>query len=614
MSSVPNFLLVALYISHGVQAAPWPLHSSHSTHHTPHLARSLGLETFQPPSIFKTFGGVESPIPEEFHEKFIPEKIEESAIKSFQVCFNLDAGQIGYRSGFSRGSQSYAYVNQVHNGIPFSNAVGNIVWNDGKIVACSSSFVILREIADPIPSLSVQDIIPVAEQTFRGKYNDIPPRLEYLVRGEGSCSLVHVIQIVNEDEGTWFEAFVDAHTGKLLSVTDFVAHDSYTAVPITRLVGQEVISDPSDPLASPAGWVKEEKFTLGEPAYFTSGNNVIAYTGLGVPAKQTSEGPNFNTEYDDTEDPTVASNQQAAKVNAFYVINSVHDVTYRYGFTEDAFNFQQDNFEKGGKSNDPVRVSVQDSTGTNNANFATPPDGQPGTCRMYIWNLANPRRDGAMENDILVHEMTHGVTNRLTGGGTGRCLQTLEAGGMGEGWSDAMADWITQTSAPIEDFVLGAYVTNKSAGIRTHPYSTNPHVNPLRYSSIAQLKEVHPMIVDSNVFRTEIGEVWATILHEVLSALVDVYGISRNARTNPDSLEGNVVFMHLFIDSLSIQPCNPTLPNSREAWILADQARYHGKNKCILWKAFADRGLGVNATNFVDSLEVPMECREKSES
>lgn len=30
----------------------------------------------------------------------------------------------------------------------------------------------------------------------------------------------------------------------------------------------------------------------------------------------------------------------------------------------------------------------------------------------------------------------------MTGGGTGRCLQTLEAGGMGEGWSDAMAEYV----------------------------------------------------------------------------------------------------------------------------------------------------------------------------
>lgn len=47
-----------------------------------------------------------------------------------------------------------------------------------------------------------------------------------------------------------------------------------------------------------------------------------------------------------------------------------------------------------------------------------------------------------MENDILIHELTHGITNRLTGGGTGRCLQTTEAGGLGEGWGDAMAGYI----------------------------------------------------------------------------------------------------------------------------------------------------------------------------
>lgn len=42
-------------------------------------------------------------------------------------------------------------------------------------------------------------------------------------------------------------------------------------------------------------------------------------------------------------------------------------------------------------------------------------------------------RDGALENDIVVHENTHGMTNRMTGGGTADCLQTVEAAGLGEG-------------------------------------------------------------------------------------------------------------------------------------------------------------------------------------
>lgn len=42
-------------------------------------------------------------------------------------------------------------------------------------------------------------------------------------------------------------------------------------------------------------------------------------------------------------------------------------------------------------------------------------------------------RDGALENDIVVHENTHGMTNRMTGGGTAACLQSIEALGLGEG-------------------------------------------------------------------------------------------------------------------------------------------------------------------------------------
>ena len=66
-----------------------------------------------------------------------------------------------------------------------------------------------------------------------------------------------------------------------------------------------------------------------------------------------------------------------------------------------------------------------------------------------------PERDGALENDIVSHEATHGITNRMTGGGTASCLQSTEAAGMGEGWSDAMADWL-QNDSKISDFILGA--------------------------------------------------------------------------------------------------------------------------------------------------------------
>ena len=65
----------------------------------------------------------------------------------------------------------------------------------------------------------------------------------------------------------------------------------------------------------------------------------------------------------------------------------------------------------------------------------TPPDGQNGRCRMYLWNTANPYRDGDLEAGIVIHELSHGLSTRLTGGPSNSgCLGWGESGGMGEGW------------------------------------------------------------------------------------------------------------------------------------------------------------------------------------
>jgi len=47
---------------------------------------------------------------------------------------------------------------------------------------------------------------------------------------------------------------------------------------------------------------------------------------------------------------------------------------------------------------------------------------------------------------------------------------------------------------------------------------------------------------------------------------------------------------------------------ARNAWIQADVNRFGGANKCTLWKAFASRGLGVNAANHNDDSTVPAGC------
>ena len=157
--------------------------------------------------------------------------------------------------------------------------------------------------------------------------------------------------------------------------------------------------------------------------------------------------------------------------------------------------------------------------------------------------------------------------------------------------------WLQQTSS-IPDFAMGQWaIDDDPAGIRSHPYSTSASTNPLRYSSIKTLNEVH-----------NIGEVWANMLHNVYAALVQANGFSDTASTDASGTAGNVVFLHLFIDALALQPCNPTFASARDAWIQADANRFAGANKCVLWNAFASRGLGVKAANFNDDSSVPSGC------
>ena len=47
-----------------------------------------------------------------------------------------------------------------------------------------------------------------------------------------------------------------------------------------------------------------------------------------------------------------------------------------------------------------------------------------------------------MDNSVVVHELGHGVSNRLVGGGTARCLTSIVNRGLGEGWSDMLAEYV----------------------------------------------------------------------------------------------------------------------------------------------------------------------------
>lgn len=217
--------------------------------------------------------------------------------------------------------------------------------------------------------------------------------------------------------------------------------------------------------------------------------------------------------------------------------------------------------------------------------------------QLFLFDYTTPHRDSALEDDLIASLYVQGMANRLTGGGSAACFASSTSSGLLVGWGDAVADWVEHTDS-VPDFTLGTYVMNNAVGIRRYPYSRDDSVNPLTYTDGPPSEA-----------RDQIGEVWANMLHNVLASLVDNRGWSSSFLTDSTGNSGNVVYMHLLLDGLSIQPCEPTFITARDAIIQADQNRYSGENFCILWRSFASRGLGFGAAeDNVNEYSVPPGC------
>jgi len=400
-----------------------------------------------------------------------------------------------------------------------------------------------------------------------------------------------------------------------------------------------VESKSADILASPYGWhsipnanVPYEMRSFaplpipdkGTIVNFTTtlGNNVFAqenWEGLNAFVSNyrpdAGQDKNFTFKYSprDRESPDSRMREARDHINAtvtqlFYTTNMFHDLMYRYGFDEISGNFQQYNFGRGGRENDAVIANAQDGSGFNNANFMTPPDGANGRMRMYLWNTASPYRDGDFEAGIVIHELSHGLSTRLTGGPSdSSCLGWGEAGGMGEGWGDFVATTVRSTRN-YSDYPMGAWAANKDAGIRNYPYSLNDSVNPETYKSVDQYFGVHP-----------IGAVWAEMLWHVSNNLIEKHGFTDNLfppqpledgtipegdfyrtsskpRGAPVPKHGNSLALQLVVNGMKLQKCRPDFMDARNAIIQADEILTGGENFCEIWKGFAAKGLGSDAT------------------
>jgi extracellular elastinolytic metalloproteinase len=148
-----------------------------------------------------------------------------------------------------------------------------------------------------------------------------------------------------------------------------------------------------------AGWL----FAGAHRSIDIGGNNVHAYLdavndSVPDPGGTTITNGNFLSTFDPTVQPSTDTNRNVAVQNLFYLNNVIHDRLYAAGFNEIAGNFQEDNGGAGGRGSDSVNAEAQDGGGTDNANFATPRDGQNPRMQMYLWSSPDPDHEVVVPN------------------------------------------------------------------------------------------------------------------------------------------------------------------------------------------------------------------------
>jgi len=504
-------------------------------------------------------------------------------------------------------------------------------------------------------------------------YDDIPAKLMYHPVKNGELRLVWDMVIRMTDSADWWNLRVDTETGEVLSKDNWTAHDTWHPVDETAHQSQQqipkspqaktslnhseksngdlqgtgtyqvyelplqdphrggrtIINNPADPVASPYGWHDRDGIP-GAEYTTTQGNNVFAYQDEfnnntwdnGFP----DGGPGLNFIYplDLSQHPHAYTD--ASVTNLFYLNNIIHDIFYHNGFDEANGNFQLKNYTGNGAGFDPVMAEAQDGGGLNNANFATPPDGQFPRMQMYLGgpDADGVLRDGSFDNHVVIHEYGHGISTRLVGGpANSGCLNGEEQGG--EGWSDWFGNALVQADGTENPggINVGMWLVGEmpdDAGVRPFPYSTDFNINPNTYDDI---KDDVTFSIPHGV-----GTIWATMMWDMYWNLVKRDGFDSNLYTGTG---GNNLALKLVVDGLKFTPCNPTFIDNRYGILMADlvnnpitptpeTGQPQSQNECLIWESFAKRGLGYSADDGgtssrydgTEAFDLPPQCRAEN--
>ena len=354
------------------------------------------------------------------------------------------------------------YVVQQYQGIEIFNSVSSFAIKNGQVKNASLSFSkdMSQKVNTTTPAISAATAIgnAVLELGINSPTNlvlletvslnsfiyssgnisleNIPVKLVFQKMEDSSLQLAWDLSIYVLDASHYYSVRVDAVTGTILNIGDWVVscsfeehkdHSDSSHTENSVLFSKEDLTmasfnddavyrvyplpfqSPDDGESSisinpslqgngsPLGW-HDTDGVAGPEFTITRGNNVWAQedengnNGSGF-APEGGTDLNFDFEFDFTQDPSLSI--EASITNLFYLNNMLHDIFYEYGFDEASGNFQQNNYGNGGNGNDYVFADAQDGSGTNNANFATPGDGGKPRMQMFLW-------DGALTSGPLL--------------------------------------------------------------------------------------------------------------------------------------------------------------------------------------------------------------------
>ncbi|SNR44532.1 M36 family metallopeptidase [Dokdonia pacifica] len=547
----------------------------------------------------------------------------------------------------------HVYVQQMFQGVPIQNGTykltvknGEVTWEINQFISDLGAKASVTQ-ASLTPESAIMSVVNAHQISTPSNLNSTQKSKDVFVYENSGISIepisvekvylyqdstLHLtwkVSIYPLDGEHWWSVNVDATSGTILRTEDWViscsfgtpdhsnhGHDatvaeesiemgpvaySMTAVDAALVGGgtynvyplgiespnhgnRVLVSDPANATASPFGW-HDTNGSAGAEFTTTVGNNVTAQddtNGNNGTGSRPNGGSSLNFDFPLNLNNAPSTFLPAATTNLFYWNNIMHDVWYQYGFNEASGNFQENNYGNGGAGSDSVNADAQDGSGTNNANFATPPDGS--NPRMQMFLFTNPTRDGDLDNVIIAHEYGHGISTRLVGGPGTNALGGSEQ--MGEGWSDWFGLVMTirpgddrNTARGVGTYAIGQPTTG--AGIRPTRYSTDLAVNGTDYGDIGGLAVPHG-----------VGYGFATILWDMTWDLIDLEGYDANQYTGTG---GNNIAMALVTEGLKNTANNPGYVSGRDGILQADQDLYGGQYNCLIWDAFARRGVGVDA-------------------